>query len=339
MKKYIFIISFFAFYIANGQIADFKDVDFTKADNIAKLNNGEDLQNLPLLSYNLTSNLPTKVEKFRAIYTWVCTNISADIKQNNKVTHYRKKLKNDSISFIKWNTEYKKKAFKKLLKHNKTMCTGYAYLIKELAFIADIECKIIDGYGRTFNANIDTLETLNHSWNAVKLNNKWYLCDATWSSGYMNENYTFVNDYNDGYFLINPILFSKNHFPIHKKWLLNTKTTNITFIESPLVYGETFKYKIIPLTPSKMNIKVLQNEEVSFKFKALRNISKRRVSLVYYLGNTEQSFDIYNLREEKGIITFKNKFKHKGFYDVHLKIEDDVVATYTVNVTKYKKKV
>lgn len=336
MKLIFILVSFFIINIANAQIADFKNIDFTKADNIAKLNKGEDLQNLPLLSYKLTSKLSTKVEKFRAIYTWVCTNISGDLKQHNEISHKRKKLKNDSIALIKWNNEYKKKAFKKLLKYNKTMCTGYAYLIKELAFLADIECKIIDGFGRTINSNIDTLDTANHSWNAVKLNNKWYLCDATWSSGYMNENYTFVQDYNEGYFLTNPILFAKNHYPLQKKWLLNKVTTNITFLDSPLIYGETFKYKVINLTPSKMNVEVQKNEEISFNFKALKNVPINKVSLVYFLGNTDKKFNIYNIKNEKGIITFENKFKWKGFYDVHLKIEDDIVATYSINVTELK---
>ncbi len=338
MKNTVILIVLFIFNIINAQITDFKNIDFTKADNIAKLNKGANLKNLSLLSYKLTSKLPTKVEKFRAIYTWVCNNISGDINQNNKVSHERKKLKNDSIAFVKWNNKYKKKAFKKLLKHKQTMCTGYAYLIKELAFLSGIECKIIDGYGRTFDANVDELETPNHSWNAVKLNNKWYLCDATWSSGYMNENYTFVNDYNDGYFLTDPILFSKNHFPIQKKWLLNSDTTNSSFIESPIIYGKTFKYKIMTIAPSKMNVKVLKNKEVNFKFTTLKNSFKNKVSLVYYLGDTEQYFNIYNLKNENGIITFKNKFKIKGFYDVHLKINNDVVATYTINVIGNKKK-
>ena len=336
MKKLFTLAVFFIFNMVIAQITDFKNIDFTKADNIAKLNKGESLQNLPLLCYKLTSKLPTKVEKFRAIYTWVSSNISSDIKQHNKVSSKRKKFKNDSIALVKWNKEYKKKVFKKLLKYKKTMCTGYAYLIKELAFLADIECKIIDGYGRTFDANVEMLETANHSWNAVKLNNKWYLCDATWSSGYIDENYTFVNNYNDGYFLTDPILFAKNHYPLQKKWLLNSVTTNITFIESPLIYGETFKYKIINLTPLKMNIEVQKNKEVLFKFKALKNISVKKVSLVYFLIDKEFHFKIYNIKNEKGIIKFKNKFRKEGFYNAHLKIGDDIVATYSIKVTKLK---
>lgn len=333
MKLIFIFISVFFLNISNAQIADFKNIDFTKADNIAKLNKGENLHNLPLLSYKLTSKLTTKVEKFRAIYTWVCTNINGDIRQTDKVSHFRKKLKNDSIALIKWNNEYKKKAFKKLLKHHKTMCTGYAYLIKELAFLADIECKIIDGYGRTVNSNIDTLETPNHSWNAVKLNNKWYLCDATWSSGYVDGNSVFIKDYNDGYFLTAPVLFAKNHYPLQQKWLLNTETTKTTFTDAPLVYGEAFKYKISTLIPTKMNVQVQKNEAVAFKFKALKNIPLNKVALVIFLGSNERKLSIYNLKNENGMITFKNKFKWKGFYDVHLKIGDDIVATYSIKVT------
>src|SRR5690606_12898203 len=127
-------------------------------------------------------------------------------------------------------------------KNKKTMCTGYAYLIKEMCFLANIESKIIDGYGRTTASNVDSLETINHSWNAVKLNNKWYLCDATWSSGYTLNNYLFIKDYNDGYFLTDPILFATNHYPIDKKWFLNITLEQSEFESPPLVYGELFKH-------------------------------------------------------------------------------------------------
>ena len=43
---------------------------------------------------------------------------------------------------------------------------------------------------------------------------------------------------------------------------------------------------------------------------------------------------IYDLKNEDGLIKFKYKFKYKKDYDVHLKIEDDIVATYTVKVTE-----
>ncbi|WP_439150877.1 transglutaminase domain-containing protein [Winogradskyella sp.] len=216
--KYLFIWAFIIFSkLTLAQISDFKHIDFTKVDNIVKLHEGNELNNLPLLAHKLTSKLPTGVEKFRAIYLWVCLNINGDAYQHNKVSRKRKKFKNDSLGYIAWNEDFKKIAFKKLLKYKTIMCTGYAYLIKELCFIADIECEIIDGYARSFETNVEALKSINHSWNAVKLNNKWYLCDATWSSGYMINGSIFVKDYNNGYFLTDPILFAKNHYPLRQK--------------------------------------------------------------------------------------------------------------------------
>lgn len=320
--------------VSLAQISDFNHIDFTKADNIVKLNEGKELDNLPLLAFQLTHKLSSDIEKFRAIYTWICHNISGDAYQHNLVSRKREKFKNDSLGYIAWNNEFKKIAFKKLLKHKKTMCTGYAYLIKEMCFIADIECKIIDGYARSFETNVEALESFNHSWNAVKLDNKWYLCDATWSSGYMINGSLFVKDYNDGYFLTEPILFAKNHYPLQKKWFLNDSLIKRKFIPEPIVYGETFKQKVIPIGPQKLNTTITKKEEISFTFKSLKAISIDDVSLVRISGIKETPYKIYELKNENDIISFKYAFKHKGFYDVHLKIENDIVATYVIEVVK-----
>ena len=329
--KYFFLFLIFIHTICNAQLSDFNAIDFTRADNIAKLNEGESLANLPLLAQKLTYKLPTEVEKFRAIYTWVCKNVKGDLTQDIKVTKKRKTLKNDSLGYIKWNNDYKKIAFKKLLKYKKTMCTGYAYLIKELCFLANIECKIIDGYGRTVSSNTEKLEQINHSWNAVKINHKWYLCDATWSSGYFIDN-LFVKDYNDGYFLTEPVLFAKNHYPLQKKWLLNKELIHQKFIATPLVYSEAFKYKIIPMLPEKMKLTTTKNSEVNFSFKSLKDSPTDKIYLVHFSGNNERKLLITDLKNENGLTQFTYKFKHKGSFDVHLKIDKDIVATYTIKV-------
>ena len=316
-----------------AQVSDFKTIDFTMAENTAKLYEGRDLDNLALLAHQLTYKLSTDIEKFRSIYTWVCHNIKGDSKQDNVVAAKIREFKNDSIGYLKWNNKYKKIAFKKLLNQKKTMCTGYAYLIKELCYLANIECEIINGYGRTTETNTSELELTNHSWNAVKLNNKWYLCDPTWSSGYLSEETRFVKDYNDGYFLTDPILFAKNHYPLEKKWLLDETLINTEFVASPLVYAEAFKHQIIPMTPDKMDVTIKKNSEVNFSFKALKGASTEAISLIQFSGFKERPFKIYDLKSEDNLIQFKYLFKHKGSYDVHLKINDDIVATYVINVT------
>ena len=78
MKNILFYIAIFFLNSAIAQVSDFKDIDFTIADNTAMLHEGKSLENLPVLAHHLTSHLKTDVEKFRAIYTWVCKNIQGD---------------------------------------------------------------------------------------------------------------------------------------------------------------------------------------------------------------------------------------------------------------------
>lgn len=333
MQNVITFISILILNVALAQVSDFKSIDFTVADNIANLKKGRSLDNFPLLAHELTYKLNTDVEKFRAIYTWVCTNIKGDLSVGDKVLHKRKKHKNDSLSYAQWNNYYLKKVFKKLFTHKKTMCTGYAYLIKQLCFFANIECEIINGYGRSFDNNVESLELINHSWNAVKLNNKWYLCDATWSSGYFLST-IFIEDYNLGYFLTEPTLFAKNHIPKDKKWFLNETLINSEYSTAPVVYGETFKHKTLPVSPQNMHVELKKGELLNFSFKTLESIDIIKVSLLQFVGINPVDFEINNLKEDNGMVSFSTTFKHKGFYDVHLAIGDDVVATYTVKVTK-----
>ncbi|WP_075341415.1 transglutaminase domain-containing protein [Tenacibaculum agarivorans] len=340
IKKTTLILILFIGFSVSSQVTDFNHIDFTIAENTAKLYENEDINNLPLLTHKLTYKLTTEVEKFRAIYYWVCHNIRNDYTAFLKINQKRKKLKNDSIAFLNWHNEYKKKLFNRLLKHKKTVCTGYAYLIKEMAFIAGIECVIVDGYGRNITSNIDTLGLPNHSWNAVKLNEKWYLCDATWSSGYTNEKFTFLNDYNDGYFLTDPTLFAKSHQPLLKKWLLDTNQTNQEFISAPIIYDATFEQKIIPLIPNTLHIETYNNEKLYFKFKTLKTIHLNTVFLIYYTNNgSEIKLKINDLQNNNGFISFNHILSKKGIYDFHVKMNSEIISSYTVYVERQKKSI
>lgn len=238
MRHYLIFFWFCSFaVVTQAQQSDFAGIDFKKADARAQLLKGENLDNLPKLSYDLTHDLPTEVEKFRAIYRWVCGNIANDYNLYIQNKRGRKKTQNDTLKFSAWNKEFTKKVFKILRKDKKTVCTGYAYLIKELLYFANINAMIVDGYGKTLDENCKGKPSLNHSWNAVQINHKWYLCDATWASGVYNLNdYRFEFNYRDDYFLTDPELFAKRHYPIDPKWLLTAKELKIDdFLKAPMV--------------------------------------------------------------------------------------------------------
>lgn len=332
MRTILFFFLLVSFSLS-AQKTDFKHINFKKADSIATIYKNETLKSLPMLSHLLTSKLETDVEKFRAIFIWVSKNIKGDHNAVTKNTRKRRKFKNDSIKLNSWNASFNKILFKKLLKNKKTVCTGYAYLIKELSALANIDCKMIDGYGRNSEVNIGKLSIPNHSWNAVKLNKKWYLVDATWASGYTDLNInTFISDYNDGYFLTAPSLFIKSHFPLDKKWmLLKKKTLSINkFLNAPLIYGKTYKHQIAPIFPKEMKNIISKNDEIIFQLYTNKKVNQTKIEIQI----SEKLLDKKVISRKKEVIFINYKFKIKGFYDVHILYKKDVIATYTFKVNK-----
>lgn len=337
MTKWLFLVFTLVTSLRiEAQISDFEHISFKNADNIASFYKGDDLHNLPELAYKLTNKLSTDVEKFRAIYIWVSTNIECDYPGVLKNHTKRTKFQKDSLKLNHWNKTFSDAVHKKLLKEKRTVCTGYAYLIKKLANLAHIRCEIIDGYGRTEDTIDKESNFPNHSWNGVQLNGKWYLCDATWSSGaYDLNSHSFEFDYNDGYFLANPQLFAKNHFPVDASWfLLPEKPMLPVFLKAPLLYGKTFIHNIIPMEPAQMSFETQKNKEAVFVLKELKNIDTKAIYLQVVSRNNTKIVWPKVTRTKEGFIQIKHPFTTYGSYDTHITINKDIICTYVVKVKR-----
>lgn len=336
MKRLLYLLLLCFTYQSYAQISDFAHTDFKKADSIAQVYKDEGLQNLTELSRKLTSNLDTDVERFRAIYKWVCNNISNDYNLYLRNKHKRERFKNDSLRLKNWNDEFRKKLFKKLLKQQKTICTGYAYLVSELSRLADIKCDIVQGYGRVSTTDIEKLTLPNHSWNAVWLNNKWYLCDPTWASGIPNpETNRFTFYYNDGFFLANPELFAVNHFPLENKyWLIDESKipTFENFKASPIIYGNAYKNLELHILPKQMHKDIRKFENVTFEYKLKDNIKTDDVRFLIDNGSSQLKVKPKSISIKDKLLKIEHQFKYSGFYDVHLYIADELISTYTFDV-------
>ena len=216
MKCFAIILLVLCCGSMRAQRADFCATDFSKADSIAAHYTAHSLKDLKMLADKLCGPLPTEQEKFRAIYQWVCSNIEADYPLLMLNKHKRATLKGDKLK--RWNKTFNKKIFETLVSEHKTVCTGYAYLVKELAYHAGLSCTIINGYARHSGVDSTAIGPVNHSWNKIKLNNKWYVCDATWSSGvYSLTTAQFVKRYNDQFFLTEPSVFFKTHYAMESE--------------------------------------------------------------------------------------------------------------------------
>lgn len=320
---------------ASAQTEDLNRTDFNKADSIAALYPDHSLKDLQILTYKLTGSLPTEESKFRAIYKWVCDNIAYDYNLYLKNKYKREKLQSEPDELNEWNKKLSSLAFKKLLEQHQAVCTGYAYLVKELASLAGIPCVIVDGYGRTAQANIGGQGNANHSWNAVRLHNNWYLCDATWSSGFFDpEHSQYIRSFDDSYFLASPSLFARNHYPLDTKWLLldHNKPSLHEFLNAPLIYKHIFRYDIDQLQPTTFNVTALKGESISFHFKNNGVHDLEKVALLVKSPGIRETLYPEVHKEMKGDYRIDHVFTTKGTHTVHILINSGYAFTYTVKI-------
>ena len=98
------------------------------------------------------------------------------------------------------------------------LCGGYAELFERLSKKLGLQCRTISGYtkGNSWNGRVPT--SSNHAWNAVKIDDKWYLVDSTWGAGHF-EGKKYVKKFSNFYFLCPEYVLFYSHFPKDETWL------------------------------------------------------------------------------------------------------------------------
>jgi len=140
--------------------------------------------------------------KAKSIHDWIVCNIPYDVLAYN-------------------NGEFKLKEPHITLRYKAAVCGGYSALFNYMARRAGFECHYVAGYtkGRSKRSIQPQGIFTRHAWNCIKINNIWYLIDSTWNAGYVNEN-VFHFAYSTDYFLTNPAIFIKRHYPQSPGFLL-----------------------------------------------------------------------------------------------------------------------
>lgn len=170
----------------------------------------------------INANFNNDNDKIRAIFYWTASSISYDI--NNLFAPVKKEFTESKIS----NT----------LRTRKGVCSDYTEIFNDIANKVGIKTIIISGYTKQ-NGVIDTLS---HAWCASKINNKWYLYDPTWASGYVN-NGRFVKKMDNKYYKLTPAQIIVSHIPFDYLWqFLNYPITNQEFYEGNTQINKSKKY-------------------------------------------------------------------------------------------------
>lgn len=129
-----------------------------------------------------------------------------------------------------------------------SVCAGYAALFTAVGRAAGLTVETVVGRAR-FSADEGMGE--GHAWNAVKLDDRWYLVDTTWDAGSVDDA-GFHKRYRTTYFLTPPEAFFPNHYPEEDRWqLLPVARTPGEFLRTPPLRPEFFGYGLRLVSPDR----------------------------------------------------------------------------------------
>lgn len=186
------------------------------------------------LSLKITNGINNDSLKVRAIYEWITDNIAYDIDLGS------------GTKSIKAEEYAETQKSEKVLEQRKAVCMGYTNLFKDLCMLNNIKTYIVSGYSKNLDPYTRKLifSADRHSWNAVKINGNWYLCDPTWSAGFINvQTGAFKKQRNEEFYLSKGKIFNKRHMPLDPLWQLS---------DTPISLYE-FRYGLKSSTTSKFN--------------------------------------------------------------------------------------
>ncbi|WP_179320687.1 transglutaminase domain-containing protein [Winogradskyella helgolandensis] len=230
MKRLFIIITLLSIQIMSSQ--SYSGIDSTVATYPKKFKSIEQFAN------RIEHDFETDIEKTRAAYFWIANHITYDYKtfrKNKKNKKIRSKSKADYEAKLQI---YNRKLAQKTLRKRSAVCEGYSRLLTEVLKDLNIISVVVTGYAKTYVQEIGRKRNnSNHAWNAVKLDNKWYLIDATWSTGNSIYNSEFFN-FSDTYFMIDPDNLILTHFPDDEQWqLLEKPISKIDYFNFPIFYS------------------------------------------------------------------------------------------------------
>ncbi|MEQ9231982.1 MAG: transglutaminase domain-containing protein [Cyclobacteriaceae bacterium] len=166
--------------------------NYEHVDSFVKSLEFERTESIEQVTLKITNPFKSDIEKVRAIYFWIASNIEYDYEGI------------DSYNWENYST------FEDILNatflNRKGICSGYSYLFERMATLCDIDCEVISGFAR---ADLETIfvKESNHAWNKVLIDEDWKLLDVTWARD------TVRRVIDNFFFLTDPELFILNHFP------------------------------------------------------------------------------------------------------------------------------
>ena len=148
----------------------------------------------------LTNRFPEKTDRVKALFSWLGYHIVYDFSQVESINRF------ESIDDFVLYT----------LKTKKAVCQGYAEVFTAVCNNMGVPAITVHGYNR-IDGRLKS--DLGHAWNVAKIDDKWYLFDPTWGSGYV-DNGRYRKSFDALYFMTPPDSLLESHMPFDPIWQL-----------------------------------------------------------------------------------------------------------------------
>lgn len=269
MKQLFILLLFFSLSIS-GQNFEKVDVIVKEYPRFSKV---EDLSN------QIEKDFTKDIDKVRAAFFWLTQNIRYNLKElyNPQKRSYRfkyssEKEKNQKLQAIK------DKLIADTFRNKTGVCEEYAQSFKKICDLLNIEAAVIKGYVRNDVSEIGLMNSkTNHAWNAVKINEKWQILDATWASGF-EYNGKWIRKFNSYFFNMPVDKIFKTHYPEETIWVLRFGRMSLKDFYLQPIYNNSFlNLNTHLISPQKGIINITHSENIELKFK---NLDAK--AIVYY---------------------------------------------------------
>ncbi len=314
--KQLLLLFFFISFLAQSQ--NYSEVD-AKVKRYPKFNSAQKLAS------KIDTDFNSDADKIRAAFIWLTENIRYDLQEfyNPTKKSVRFSYKNEAEKQAKLQ-QIKDDIINETFRKRKSVCEGYAQSFKKVCDLLQIESRIIKGYARNSSGEIGVIPRgSNHAWNAVKVNNKWQLIDATWAAGYAINN-KWEKNFTEFYFYPKPAELVRTHLPESTAWQLVTKAIDKkTFANQPLI-GQGFFYKNLKLLSPKNGI-ISKKGNIAFKIK---NLTTTDIVGYQFKGQRFGKKAIVSVENSTGSFTINLDKKRRT--ELYIFINNEIALQYKI---------
>lgn len=279
------------------------------------------------LANRIEKDFTSDTDKARAAFFWLAKNIRYNLKEfyNPRQRYYSFRYSSEAEKEQKLQ-EAKDKIIAATFRNKTGVCEEYAQSFKKICDLLNIEAAVISGYVRNSTKEIGSIpKRTNHAWNAVKLNEKWMILDATWAAGF-ERNGKWIRKFNNYYFDMPKDKIFKTHFPEDQFWVLRFGRMNLQeFYNQPIYKDEFLALGAELLSPKTGIINLASSEDIKLKF---RNLDTS--ALIFYTVRGNQYAQKPVITSTQGITTLTIK-NPKRNTDLSLFINKENALRFKIN--------